>query len=98
MVQGTAEGNIKRALNSKTRDSKFYILLEFLGGDVPPDSLHPDREPDQKILNSIFYAHFRPPVYNNHERGHKHDVHVYIGQEQGVNHVIIIICLEYKAP
>ena len=55
---------------------------------MPPDSLN--SEPDQ---NAIFYPLLDlVSVSNNHERGHKRDVHVLdIGQEQGVNHVIIII-------
>ena len=68
-----------------------FTLLEFLSGGVPPDSLHPDRELTKKYLSLFSTPNFRPRVPNNHERGHKHDAHVYIGQEQGVNHVIIII-------
>ena len=50
------------------------MLLEILGGDVLPSCLN--SEPDQ---NAIFFNHFLYLVLasNNHERGHKRDVHVY---------------------
>ena len=59
------------------------ILLEILGRGVPPGT--PTVEPDQ---NAIFDNHFN---LDQVSVSTKRVVHVYIGQEQGVKHVIIII-------